>query len=237
MKPDSTAAQFQAFDDRIAAMKAEFEQAKSPNADYTLSGSLNETTDDKTDGNRTQDGQINNQQTQEQATATVNVLVANPSDKKDVGHTAIQIGDQTYGFYPTASDPTQGYSQMELLSSQGQLLQEDLSKFDSKYRPQGYTVITLKITVEQLDRLKNIIGSIQKNPMQYHLLGTQCTSLVVDELKQSGVNIQERINMNGPHQSIPLNDRFLAPAVLKFELLDSVNKGLVINHQDVGGGN
>jgi hypothetical protein len=72
--------------------------------------------------------------------------------------------------------------------------------------------------------------------MQYHLLGNQCTSVACFELQRAGIAIQERINFNGPNQGHPVNPLLIAPGVLKFDLLDSINSKIVVSHQHFGGG-
>ncbi len=96
--------------------------------------------------------------------------------QKDVGHTAIRIGNIFYGYYPTGG----------LFGSRGDMHRDSLPQFNSIYNGQEVTYFQLNLTSEQIQKLKEILEDVKNNPGNYNLLDQQCTSVAVRSLYQAG---------------------------------------------------
>jgi len=160
-------------------------------------------------------------------TTTINLLIAAPdrapNAAKDVGHTAIQVGDDVYGYYPTDVNNNGVYDPSELAGSPGRFDPETRDQFDDTYLPQGYVEIQIRVTQDQLKQLKQNLAYVQANPGTYHILSKQCTSVAVSILKSSGIEILMPSKM-GP---VPLSNYSLPPVALK-TVIERYNRELIV---------
>ncbi|WP_343673618.1 RHS repeat-associated core domain-containing protein [Chitinophaga sp.] len=122
---------------------------------------------------------------------TVEVLVVDgkAAGKGDVGHTAVQVGDKVYGYYPTDVDNDGAWSMDDLTGSPGQMKVESRADFDAKYQADGVTDFTLEITESQATKLTNTLDGKVTNPGTYSLQGNQCTSVAASALTGAGVKL------------------------------------------------
>ncbi len=163
--------------------------------------------------------------------SSVKVLVAEPSETKDVGHAGIQIDDNVYGFYPTGSGPlgNAAYSQGDLWAGNGRIEVDSRVVFDGKYTNQGFTEFTLNTTSKQSRELKKNLINIMKHPGSYSLLGNQCTSVAVGAMVKAGITINNPVPEAFTGRLSPINSalNIMSPAALGLILNSDVNKNLV----------
>jgi RHS repeat-associated protein len=166
---------------------------------------------------------------------TISVLIVDGGVRGagDVGHTATQIGPYVYGYYPTDVDHDGGWGMDDLMGSPGQLVVETRANFESKYKADGYSEITLRVTDAQyLDAVKNL-NSYVINPGTYSLYGNQCTSVSCGALQKAGIPIlaSSYYISNGPVAGQPVVTNVgtlgLTPNKFKATLLQSINSRIV----------
>jgi RHS repeat-associated protein len=121
----------------------------------------------------------------EQATASVIVWAAN----EGFGHTAIRIGNEYYGYYPTDINGDGTYTKEDLENSPGVMKIDNSEKFVKRYRGQSVKEFELNTTPKQIEDLKAGLDAIAKSPGIYELKGRNCTSVAIYCLKQSNINI------------------------------------------------
>lgn len=136
--------------------------------------------------------------------------------RKDVGHTAIRIGNIFYGYYPTGG----------LLGSPGNMHRDSLPQFNTIYRGQEVTYFQLNLTTEQIKKLKEILEDIRNNPGNYSLLDQQCTSVAIDALVKAGVKIDGTDNFTGYPTTLK-SGVAKSPKSFQIDLERSGNKQLV----------
>lgn len=108
----------------------------------------------------------------------------------DVGHTAIRVGDVIYGYYPTDVNGNDRYDYDELMGSPGQMHVQNIGQFNASYKSDEITSFEVQITEKQLSSLIHNLDRVVNNPGTYSLNGNQCTSVAMNILIKSGVNIQ-----------------------------------------------
>ena len=167
----------------------------------------------------------------------VNVLVVDSKARGsgDVGHTAIQVGDKVYGYYPTDENGDNSYGMGELISSKGDMQVETRAQFDAVYTSDGVTDFTLEITESQATKVTANLESKVTNPGTYSLAGNQCTSVAAGALTGAGVPLQEYHSNHGDPGPSPLNPWLLSPSGLKGALNHSVNSRIVTKKNSYGG--
>ncbi len=144
---------------------------------------------------------------------------------KDVGHTAIRIGDVVYGYYPTGGNGD-GYGWKELVApgSPGKMHVDSIGRFNVLYAGQEVTYFQLNLTPEQIDKLKSTLLDIADNPGRYNLLGNQCTSVAANSLLSAGVKI-------GIPSAVDANQlpsgNWLSPSDFKTILGSNMNRELI----------
>jgi len=157
------------------------------------------------------------------------IFVWSKAGGKDVGHTALRIGDVIYGFYPTSSDPNaNGYGIKDLAfpGSPGKMHVDSLSNFNNLYAGQEVTYYQLNLTPEQMKKLNAILQEIAKNPGSYNLFHNQCTSVAINSLLGAGVKIYgQRNEFLGPAEMG--NGNLVSPSNLQSILQSPYNKALV----------
>ncbi len=149
---------------------------------------------------------------------------SNNGGNKDVGHTAIRVGNLVYGFYPTDTD---GDNQLDLMGSPGEMHVDTIGKggsFDRHYMTQEILAFQLRLTPAQIKKLQNILKEIKANPGNYWLTGRQCTSVAAGAILRSGVVI----GAQNPLEGMRLNGvGGMSPNEFKNVLNTPINKDLV----------
>jgi RHS repeat-associated protein len=165
---------------------------------------------------------------------TVDVLIVNSKARgsADVGHTAIQVGEKVYGYYPTDEDHDGAFSNGELMSSNGVMQVETRADFDENYASDGFSDFKLEITEGQAAKLSTNLESRVKDPGTYSLAGNQCTSVACDALTGSGVSLRVATPKVG---SLPVSSFALSPSNFKTILSSPVNRGIVVGQNSVSG--
>jgi RHS repeat-associated protein len=148
----------------------------------------------------------------------------------DVGHTAVQVGDKVYGYYPTDEDSDGSLGLDDLAGSPGKMKVESRAEFDEYYESDGIAAITLEVTESQAAKISSNLEDKVNNPGTYRLLGNQCTSIACSAIAGAGVplidqNLKGRAIMRGYGTS---------PSEFKSKLLSDNNKGIVIGHRKYG---
>ncbi|WP_040497485.1 hypothetical protein, partial [Fulvivirga imtechensis] len=119
----------------------------------------------------------------------VEVYIWNKTHGKDVGHTAIRVGDNIYGYYPTDVDGDGAYTMNDLKNSPGEMHINSKKEFNAIYNGDNITAYTLNITAAQQQALINNLINVANNPGFYSLSGNHCTSIAYSSLINSGINI------------------------------------------------
>lgn len=165
---------------------------------------------------------------------TVDVLVVDGKavDKGDVGHTAVQVGNKVYGYYPVDVDNDGAWGMDDLTGSPGQMQVESRADFDAKYSSDGVTDITLEVTASQAAGISSNLNGKVSNPGTYSLQGNQCTSVAADALTGAGVALKQPSMKYGP---LPMNSWGLSPSRFKSYLISDINKGVVVGQKSYGG--
>ena len=128
---------------------------------------------------------------------TVEVYIWNKTSDKDVGHTAVRIGNWVYGYYPTDIDGDGAYTLNDLKNSPGVMHINSLSEFNTLYSGDAITAFTLNPTADQAADLEiNLLG-VAQNPGYYGLLGNQCTTVAYTSLQSAGFGIVNSSLMPG----------------------------------------
>jgi len=117
----------------------------------------------------------------------IKILITNPTAINDVGHTAIQIGSSVYGYYPSDENNNRGYDCTELMYSIGEMEKIDRNEFDIKYLSQGYTEYNIQISLSLAYSIEQDMKNRKSTPGNYSLLGTQCTSIIINSMIKNGV--------------------------------------------------
>lgn len=160
------------------------------------------------------------------------VLVADPAESKDVGHAAIQIGNNVWGYYPTDVNKNGAYDESELLSSPGRMVIENRSAFNAEYSYQGYTQFAINVTNAQLKNIQGYLSNRSTSPGKYHLLGgNQCTAVAVDALNAGGIVIRSFRGFPGEF----VGGALTSPGTLGASLRSQFNRNLVADIQHFGG--
>lgn len=164
----------------------------------------------------------------------VNVLVVDSKarGKGDVGHTAVQVGDRVYGYYPTDENGDGAYGMGELMSSKGDMQVETRAEFDANYTSDGVTDFKLEITESQATKLTTNLENKVTDPGTYSLAGKQCSSVACDALTGAGVSLRVPSPKVG---SLPVSSWALSPSEFKRILSSSVNKSTVVGQSSYGG--
>jgi hypothetical protein len=113
---------------------------------------------------------------------------------KDVGHTAIRIGDNVYGYYPSDENGNGGYDNGELFGSKGEMHINTVKEFSQLYNGQAITSFDIELSNKQAKSLQANLDNIANNPGTYSLRGNNCTSVAINALINSGVKINAPIN-------------------------------------------
>lgn len=130
----------------------------------------------------------------ERAGSTVQIYIWDKESGKDVGHTAIKIGDNVYGYYPTDENENGGYDKGELFGSKGEMHINTTKEFSQLYNGQAITSFDIELTRKQAASLQANLDKIASNPGTYSLRGNNCTSVAVTALINSGVTINAPTN-------------------------------------------
>jgi RHS repeat-associated protein len=152
----------------------------------------------------------------------VSILIVDSKERGsgDVGHTAVQVGEKVYGYYPTDEDGDNSLGKGELWSSKGDMHVDSREKFDDYYKVDGVTEFSLEVTESQAAKIASNLESKVADPGTYSLGGNQCTSVTNDAFNSAGIVFKEHAGKAG---SIPVLSRFLTPSGLKTALTDGGN--------------
>ena len=165
----------------------------------------------------------------------IHVLVVDGNGSNDVGHTATQIGNTVYGYYPTDKD---GDDEWDLIGSTGEMKTETRTHFDSRYSIDGITDFTLEVTESQSKKIEANLKARISKPGTYSLFGDQCTSVAVGALIKSGVNLMQLYPggaMSTPVYSKLRSGQHMSPGALKVLLNRKPNSNIVTNSLFYGG--
>lgn len=161
--------------------------------------------------------------------------------KVTVGHTAVQVADKVYGYYPGEENGEPGWQMSELMGSTGVMQVESRADFDARYTSDGVTDFTLEVTQSQATTLgQNLEGRVT-NPGTYSLVGDQCTSVACSSMQGAGINIGETVKI--PASTLPMpgaTTNFTKTAVSPSELKESLNRQLnksIVTGARIYGGN
>jgi hypothetical protein len=163
----------------------------------------------------------------------VKVLIVDTKvrSKMDVGHTAIQIGNVVYGFYPMDENGNGIYGKSELLNSKGFMDKENIDKFNEQYLEDGITAITLNVSEAQANLITQNLEAIKKNPENYSLATTQCTSVACGALVNSKIDIQVFHSNHGDPGPSPITQIYtMSPTAFKEILLNGLNPVQSVEH-------
>lgn len=105
----------------------------------------------------------------------------------DVGHAAIRVGDEIFGFYPTDENGDGAYDKSDLQGSKGEMHVDNLKEFIKKYKGSVITVYNLNVTEENRTALLEELRNIAKNPSRYSLFGDHCTSVAAKALIKANI--------------------------------------------------
>ena len=141
----------------------------------------------------------------------VEVFVWDKVQGKDVGHTAIRIGNEVYGYYPTDENGDGRFGYKELLKSKGEMHVMSIREFNESYKGSKITAYKLQGTKEQYNNLIKNLNGVVENPGNYSLLNRNCTSIAMQMLTNSGYEIG--LKYNGENIS-----RLVAPRDLSWVL-------------------
>lgn len=149
----------------------------------------------------------------------ISVLIVNSGVRgwNDVGHTAIQVGNDVYGYYPTGS----------IYYSKGEMRVYSKPQFDKYYKGDGYTAFTLNIGQNQASNLETILNGYVSSPGNYSLFGNQCTSIACGSLLEAGVGLQDYHYNHGDPGPSSIETRFLSPNGFASILNLSINGSIV----------
>lgn len=149
----------------------------------------------------------------------VQVLIwSRESSSKDLGHTAIRIGNIVYGYYPTKG----------LFGDLGNMHRDSLPQFNFNYSGQEVTYFQLNLTTKQIKELQAILEEYRKNPGNYNMLGRQCTTVAANSLMKAGVTF--KFPGSGTSEFLPPNVNegdFMSPSDFKMVLSATENKSLI----------
>jgi RHS repeat-associated protein len=169
---------------------------------------------------------------------TINVLVVDgkAAGKGDVGHTAVQVGGNVYGYYPTDVDNDGSWGVDDLTGSPGQMKVESRATFDAKYGSDGVTDFTLEVTASQASNIASNLEAKVANPGTYSLTGQQCTTVACNAITGAGVEIKQSNYVlgrfsNGPPGPGPINSKALSPSGFKGVLKDKINNNIVVGQR------
>ncbi|KIC92762.1 DUF6443 domain-containing protein [Flavihumibacter solisilvae] len=195
--------------------------------DDSGSGSSNNNNQDQNGGQGNEKNGEKDKKGNSQAEKKVIILIVDGKavNNKDVGHTALQVGDNVLGYYPTG----------DLMGDdRGDMRVESRSSFDKRYAPHGVTFITLKVSEKQYSTIVNNLMNYIMDPGQYNLLGLQCTTVTCATLLNSGVNLQQSkyLPSSGPIAGQTIVSTIgtwptLSPTEFKNILKQQVNSGIV----------
>ena len=108
----------------------------------------------------------------------------------EVGHVALNINGQTYGYYPQA-DINAAYTLVEGISSimGGPGLQGEIEKYpesyfvNSLYPQANIDAYTINLTSQQEKELRSYMEYTKTHPGYYKLLSNNCTTVVEEAIK------------------------------------------------------
>ena len=130
-----------------------------------------------------------------------------------------------YGYYPTDENGNNKYDISELLGSKGEMHVDSIPEFNKNYAGREVTYYQLNLTPEQIDKLKNILENIAKDPGKYRLLsGNQCTSVAINSLIEAGVQIKTAPTIEGNKLTSGYG---LSPNNVKTIFNNPINKNLI----------
>lgn len=153
---------------------------------------------------------------------------------KDVGHTAIRIGNRVYGYYPTNENENEGYDMKELLYSKGDMRVKDLKGFVNSYQGKIITSCKISLTQKQLDAIETTLNDYIKDPGTYSLLGQNCTTVALNALVINGIQLKAKMAVGAGgripivrYESIGGNIGVYSPSRLADVLQSSINQSTV----------
>ena len=151
----------------------------------------------------------------------------------DVGHTAIRIDGEVYGYYPTDKDGDGGYGWGDVFKSKGEMHIDSENEFYAKYRGDKITSYQIKMTDRQVTSLKNYLINVTKHPGTYSLVGLTCTSVAIQALTKNGINIIKSTSVSrfdGDTSIYKLSNGYgVSPNALKSILDNGLNSGTFYN--------
>ncbi len=142
----------------------------------------------------------------------------------DVGHTALEVGGKVYGYYPTGS----------IIRSKGVMRILTRGQFDAKYKTDGFTEYTLRITQNQASSIETKLNDYLTSPGTYSIFGMHCTNVISNVLTESGVNLQNYHYNHGDPGPAPISTWLLTPNGFGTILNHSINSSIVTGHQYFG---
>ncbi|TJY59718.1 DUF4105 domain-containing protein, partial [Sphingobacterium alkalisoli] len=166
--------------------------------------------------------------------SSLEVYIWDKEGGKDVGHTAIRIGNRVYGYYPSDENANGGFDMKELLSSKGDMKVKDLKGFVNSYQGEIITSYKINLTQKQLDAIETTLNDYIKDPGTYSLLGQNCTTVALSALVINGIQLKAKMAVGAggrfpvvSYQKIGDNIGSYSPSRLADVLQSSVNQNTV----------
>lgn len=151
----------------------------------------------------------------------------------DVGHTAIRIDGEVYGYYPTDEGGDGGYGWGDVAKSRGEMHIDSESDFYAKYNGDKITSYEVKMTNRQVTSLKAYLLNIAQHPGNYSLAGLNCTSVAIQALTKNGIDIIKSTSISrfdGDRTIHKLSNGYgVSPNALKLILNNGLNSGNFYN--------
>jgi len=151
----------------------------------------------------------------------INVFIWEKTNDKDVGHTALEIDDVVYGYYPTDVNGNGAYDKGDLNNSPGDLHIDARVDFNSIYAGDKVNSYSIKVTPAQKAAVLTNLGEVRLDPGTYSLVGRQCTLTAMSVMGKAGIKITD---VGG---GIDRNNIGVAPKAFEAMLNNSLNSFLV----------
>ena len=143
----------------------------------------------------------------------------------DVGHAAIRIGDNVYGYYPTDQLGDGKLGPKDLFDSEGRMRVIKAQDMPSKYQSDDVNMFNLKISDAQVIGLQSNLNNYVQDPGTYSLLGNTCVSVAIQCFNDVGVTIRYPNTVSsGP---APMYGFLVTPNELFVSLCSPSNRKLV----------
>lgn len=144
--------------------------------------------------------------------------------KDGIGHTATRVDEIVYGYYPTENYGP--LDEFDFSPVKGKMTQRVYGgDFNSHYEGQTVDVFGINANDEQIKKVENHLKWLVKNPGDYSLTGTNCTSSAVQGLERGNIYILDPYSKSSYN-----NGYFTRPVALINLLQDPVNKNIILYH-------